>query len=106
MDHEDYALQLLHLSARIVGAVHDEGPDAISKAIDQALIVEAPAGVDPVQALVAVLAAQVDDRLRHSQSLGWLKDRMCVSTMTALARQHEARERAALSVTTTRRTAA
>ena len=95
MDAEEYAERLLHLSARIVGTVHDEGPEAISKAIDQALIVEAPAGVDPVQALVAVLAAQVDDRLRHSQSLGWLKDRMYVHTMAGLARQHAMRRGAA-----------
>lgn len=87
MTREEYAEHLLHLSARIVGAVHDEGPEAISRAIDRALIVEAPSGVDPVQALVTVLAAQVDDTRRHSQSLAWLADRQHLLDMIAVSRR-------------------
>ncbi|WP_348240684.1 hypothetical protein, partial [Salmonella enterica] len=69
VDRAAYAVRLLLLPARIVGAVRAEGPVAIGRAIDQALIVEAPAGVDPVQALVTVLAAQVVAELRPSQNL-------------------------------------
>lgn len=71
-EREAYAEQLLWMSSLIVGAVHDEGPQAISVAIDEALIVPAPPGVDPVQALVTVLAAQISPGARHSQSLAWL----------------------------------
>lgn len=95
MDAEEYAERLLHLSARIVGTVHDEGPEAISKAIDQALIVEAPPGVDPVQALVTILAAQIDVNLRHTQSLGWLWERQLTGDALRLARLHAARRNAA-----------
>jgi len=85
---EEYAEQLLHLSARIVGAVHDEGPDAVSQAIDRALIVEAPAGVDPVQALVTVLAAQVNADLPSSVTLRWIGWREQVADVLRLARHH------------------
>lgn len=85
VDRAAYAERLLHLSARIVGAVRDEGPDAIGRAIDQALIVEAPAGVDPVQALVTVLAAQVDAERRPSQNLAWLLDRQHAADMAEIA---------------------
>jgi hypothetical protein len=71
-EREIYAEQLLWMSAAIVGAVHDEGPQAIGIAIDEALILPAPAGVDPVQALITVLAAQIDPDARTSQSLAWL----------------------------------
>jgi len=91
VDPAAYAETLLHLSARIVGTVRDEGPDAIGQAIDQALIVEAPAGVDPVHALVTILAAQVDASQRHSQTLGWLMDRTHVADMTAIAIGHARR---------------
>lgn len=87
IDRAAYAEKLLHLSARIVGAVHDEGPDAISRAIDLALIEPAPDGVDPVQALVTVLAAQVDPDKRFSQSLAWLTEREFTAEMAALAQQ-------------------
>lgn len=72
MTVEEYAGTLLHLSARIVGTVHDEGPEAILKAIDQALIVEAPGGVDPAVALITVLAAQVDVDTTAWARLAWI----------------------------------
>jgi hypothetical protein len=71
-EREEYAEQLLWRSAQIVGAVHDEGPQAISVAIDEALILPAPAGVDPVQALITVLAAQIDPDQPTSAALAWL----------------------------------
>lgn len=95
VDAASYAETLLHLSARIVGAVRDEGPEAIGRAIDQALIVEAPAGVDPVHALATVLAAQIDDSRRASQNLGWLSDRQHLADMTALTIAHHREGRAA-----------
>ena len=90
MNHAEYAEHLLHLSARIVGAVHDEGPEAVSKAIDHALIVEAPAGIDPVQALVTVLAAQVNADLPSSVTLRWVAWRDQVDEALRLARFHAA----------------
>jgi hypothetical protein len=87
-DRELYAEQLLHLSARIVGAVHDEGPEAVSKAIDRALIVEAPAGVYPFQALVTILAAQVNADLPTSVTLRWIQWRGQVAEALRLARHH------------------
>lgn len=83
-----YAETLLHLSARIVGTVRDEGPEAISRAIDQALIVQAPAGIDPAVALITVLAAQVDAGQRQSTSLGWVLDRQHVVEVLKLRRRH------------------
>jgi len=71
-ERELYAEQLLWRTALIVGAVRDEGPAAISVAIDEALILPAPPGVDPVQALVTVLAAQIDPDQPASTSLAWL----------------------------------
>ena len=95
VDKAAYAETLLHLSARIVGAVRDEGPEAIGRAIDQALIVEAPSGVDPVHALATILAAQIDDSRRASQNLSWLVDRQHLADMTALTLAHHRSERAA-----------
>ena len=76
VDPETYAKQLLHLSARIVGAVHFEHPDATQHAVDRALIVEAPTGVDPVVALVTVLAAQVDPETTATERLAWVQKRL------------------------------
>lgn len=75
MDRELYAEQLLHLSARIVGAVHDDGPDELLEHLAAALAVPAPPGVDPVVALVTVVAAQVDPEASESVRLGWLGGR-------------------------------
>lgn len=86
--HIAYAEALLHLSARIVGTVRDEGPDAISRVIDEALIVEAPPGVDPAVALITVLAAQVEVDRPNSVRLGWLTDRQNVDDVLRLRRLH------------------
>jgi hypothetical protein len=69
-----YAANLLLLSERIIGAVHDDGPDELLRLIDAALIVEAPPGVDPAVALVTVIAAQVDPDTTAEQRLGWVRD--------------------------------
>lgn len=70
---EVYAEQLAHLSVLIVGAVHDEGPDAVLAALAAALSVPVPdGGVDPVTALVTVLAAQIDPTTTTGARLGWV----------------------------------
>lgn len=71
----DYAAALLPLSERIIGAVHDDGPDAVQDAIDRALIMQAPPGVDPVVALVTVLAAQINPDTTTTQRLRWIQGR-------------------------------
>lgn len=71
-DKAAYAEQLLHHSALIIGAVHDLGPDDSARAIDQALILPTPDGIDPAVALATVLAAQVDMDTATSRRLGWL----------------------------------
>lgn len=87
-----YAANLLHLSERIIGAVHDDGPDELSRLIDQALIIEAPPGIDPAVALVTVLAAQVDPDTTAEQRAGWVRDlgraqdRVAAHTRTTLDR--------------------
>lgn len=67
-----YAEQLVHATALIVGAVHDEGPTEVRLAIDHALILPAPADVDPMHAIVTVLAAQVDPETTAADRFGWL----------------------------------
>ncbi|MDN5918994.1 MAG: hypothetical protein L0I76_28525, partial [Pseudonocardia sp.] len=56
---ELYGERLAHASELIVGAVHDEGPVAVREAMAGALALAPPPGVDPVTALITVLAAQV-----------------------------------------------
>jgi DNA-binding NarL/FixJ family response regulator len=72
-EHSQYAARLLAMSERVIGAVHDDGPDELLRAIDRALILEPPAGIDPVVALVTVLAAQVDPDTTAEQRIGWTR---------------------------------
>jgi hypothetical protein len=73
-EQETYAEQVLHASVLIVGDVHDHGPQAVQQSIDAALIIPSPEGVDPVHALVTVLAAQVPMESPGSERLGWIRD--------------------------------
>jgi hypothetical protein len=68
-----YAEELLHLSELVVGAVHDDGPDQLCAHIAAALRIAPPPGVDPVVALVTVLAAQIDPDTTAEQRLGWVR---------------------------------
>lgn len=70
---ERYLENLLHASERIVGVVRDDSPQAVREAIDRALILKQPPGVDPVEALVTVLAAQIDPDTTAEQRLGWVR---------------------------------
>lgn len=67
-----YADRMLHLTSLVVGAVHDDGPDAVREAIASALAAEQPDGEDPVEWLAATLAAQVDPDSTPSERLGWV----------------------------------
>lgn len=80
MPHDDaraeararYGETLLHATSRIVGSVHDDGPDQVRDAIDHALTIEQPPGEDPVVWLVTALAAQVNPEATPSERLGWI----------------------------------
>jgi hypothetical protein len=68
-----YALQLLEISEQIIGDVHDAGPAEVLAHLHRVRKLPCPAGVDPVAALVTVLAAQVDPDSTESQRLGWVE---------------------------------
>jgi hypothetical protein len=72
-DAAGYAEQLLHALSLFVGAVHDEGPAERRAALSAALRLTPPSGVDPVEALAVVLAAQIDPDLTGEQRLGWTR---------------------------------
>lgn len=70
--HADYAATIRAWSERIVGAVHDDGPEQVLAHITAALRIPPAPGVDPVVALVTVLAAQVDPEASPDERFGWI----------------------------------
>lgn len=71
---EDYAAQLVPLAVRLVAAVHDEGPNAVRKALDRARALPAPAdGTRVDDALPVILAAMVDPNRSPGKLLGWTR---------------------------------
>lgn len=67
----DYADALVPLAARLVGAVHDEGPEATAEALAAVRALPAPDGVNPDDALAATLAAMVDPTRSPRELLAW-----------------------------------
>jgi hypothetical protein len=72
-NREAYAEELLHRSELLVGAIRDDGPDELLAHLAAALRLKPPPGVDPVVALVTVLAAQIDPDTTAEQRLGWVR---------------------------------
>lgn len=70
---EVYAEALRAVSEQLIGAVHDEGSAEVRIHIARALAMQTPHGVDPVEALAVVLAAQVDPDAPTSRRLGWVE---------------------------------
>ncbi|GAB2964194.1 hypothetical protein [Saccharothrix stipae] len=68
---EDYLDALAPLVARLVGAVHDEGPDDITGALIACRALPAPHQIDPQAAIPIMLAAMVDPDKRPSELLAW-----------------------------------
>lgn len=64
-DAEALATELVPLAARLVGTVHEYGPDEVA-----AVLAQVPAGRH--DALAVVLAAMVDPEATPSQLLAWL----------------------------------
>lgn len=73
MTLETYASAVALCSDRIVQAVHDEQPARIAAEIAQTFTLTVPTGVDPVLALVTVLAAQVLPTLKLESRLAWVE---------------------------------
>ncbi|MCI2424119.1 hypothetical protein MOQ72_42665 [Saccharopolyspora sp. K220] len=71
---EDYAARLVPIAARLVAAVHDEGPDAVLRALNRARALPTPAdGTRVEDALPVILAAMVDPTRTPRQLLAWTK---------------------------------
>ena len=70
---ERYAEDLLHHTELLVGAVHDDGPDQLRAHLAAALRLQPPPAVDPLEALVTVLCAQIDPDTTAEQRLGWVR---------------------------------
>lgn len=66
-----YMERMRHASELVVGAVHDETPEVTRARIWAALGLPAPEGMSPVEALLIVLAAQVDPEASPDRRLGW-----------------------------------
>ncbi len=73
-ERAEYATRLAYASAEIVAAVHDDGPAEALRRIEQALALAAPAGTNPVVALVTVLAAQISPLSTVRSNLDWVMD--------------------------------
>ncbi|MCA1195110.1 hypothetical protein [Saccharopolyspora sp. 6V] len=66
-----YAASLATIAARLVGAVHDDGPDERDRVLTDARALPAPPGVDPAAALAVTLAAMVDPTRTAGELLAW-----------------------------------
>lgn len=73
MDRATYLDNLVPLAARLVCAVHDEGPDATTAALDAISKLDAPNNIHPWTALAITLAAMADPNRSTEQTLGWVR---------------------------------
>jgi hypothetical protein len=71
MTPEQYCEDLTVIAMRLVGAVHDEGPEAVAAALAAARDLPAPHGTDPNAALAVVLAAAIPTDRTRTQLWGW-----------------------------------
>lgn len=72
LDHDQYAVALVPLAARLVGAVRYEGRTGSRALFDQLRRIQPPTGVHPAEALACVLAAMVDVDRSPQELLAWL----------------------------------
>lgn len=68
---ETYLENLVPLLARLVAAVHDEGPAAIINALIACRALPAPHDINPADTIPIILAAMVDPTRRPSDLLAW-----------------------------------
>lgn len=71
MTREEYLDLLVPLVKRLVGAVHDEGPDATLAMLSVIRRLPAPDDIDRDRALIVTLAAMVPPDQPDSELLGW-----------------------------------
>lgn len=69
-----HARVLAGYTDRIVDAVHTGDLDVITRVRDQVRQLLPPHGFDPADALLVVLAAQIDPRIPVETRLAWVRD--------------------------------
>lgn len=72
---ETYCRNLATLAMRLVGTVHDDGPNAIRAALVACRSLTPPRGINTDDALIITLAAMVNPEHRRSELLDWLTPR-------------------------------
>lgn len=71
-DVATYMERLIPRIARVIAAVHDDGPDELRRALDAARALPAPPGVYPDDAIAVILAAACDPDRSLVDALAWV----------------------------------